>query len=60
VLSFGEKYYVENLLFSCTAFTYDKATTVCEVFIIGPFSYNIFLSDEARSDEFYVRENLYG
>ncbi len=51
---------IPKLFCSCVAFTYDNLSGRCEMFIIGPWSYTRFKSDEIQTNIIYIRENLYG
>jgi hypothetical protein len=48
------------ILFSCVAYTFDDSSGRCETFIIGPWSYSRFKSNEKKTNVIYLRENVYG
>ena len=50
-----------NLLFRCSAFSYDKPSKQCKMFVISPYSFRKYLSSEtSRLDAIYVKKYLYG
>jgi hypothetical protein len=48
------------LIFRCTAYEFDKVNMMCELFVISPYGFENYQTDEDKTNAIYIRENLNG